>query len=284
MPTFQPTGHPDFLATSSTPIPVLVAEETGLAAGAWGPFTVNVSSGGAYELAVFPAVSGDSGCTDITVQHMDTAGNLVYTDFFGAVLCGVNSGALSGITMTAPTVIRGNLQGSQLVISGVTGASAFIRTVTGIVGLNSSAVNINVYILPIGLTDPEPRMCNGSAQLLPLGSTPGGILASLVSATVAFGGNVATAIVPYSGPAVIHLRQTGVVATPTNLRLIMQGFTVGNGSGTPVWQLNYATQAPVIGYEFDADIPACLCTFAIFNQDGAQTATVTANLTAAKTA
>jgi hypothetical protein len=284
MPTFQPTGHPDFLATSSTPIPVLVAQETGLAAGAWGPFTVDVTSGGAYELAVFPATSGDSGCTDITVEHMDTAGNVVYTDFFGAVLCGVNAGALIGITMSGPTVIRGNLQGSQLVISGVTGASAFVRTVTGIAGLNASAVDINVYILPIGLTDPEPRMSNGSAQLAPLGNTPGGILASFVSVSVPFTSNVVTAVVPYSGPAVIHLRQTGVTTTPTNLRLLMQGFTVGNGATTPVWQLNYATAAALLGYEYDANIPACLCTFAIFNQDAAQNATVVANLTAAKTA
>jgi hypothetical protein len=88
------TGHPDWIPTNSSPIPVLAAELGTFPAGTWGPITIPCTSGGAYMLTVASAIAADFTLTDVTVQHYDFAGNLVFTDFYGAVPSGNTNNAL----------------------------------------------------------------------------------------------------------------------------------------------------------------------------------------------
>lgn len=283
-PTFTPTGHPDFIPTNSTPIPVPVGQELNIPPGSFGPITIDVTSGGAYAIAVNAHTQADILMTDISVEHVDVNGNVVFTDFFGAVVDGAQDSPI--FALNGPTFLRGNIYGAQLVISGFVAASAFINAVLGGSGLVASNADLYFYALPNGLGDPEPKMSNGSAKLLTAApAAPGNMLASLVSQAVAFGNSsVILPLVPYAGPATLFLQQQGVSTTPTNLRLVLQGWTVQSGSGAAVWEQTYATTAAVVGEVFDITLPACLVTAKVNNVDAAQNATVNMNITGVKTA
>jgi hypothetical protein len=284
MPTFTPTGHPDFIPTNSTPIPVPIGQELAIPAGSFGPITIDVTSGGAYAIAVAAVTPADVLMADIYVEHVDLNGNAIFTEAYGAVMVG--SGASTQLELSEPTFLRGNIYGSQLVISGRVAASAFINAVLGDAGLVASEANLYFYALPNGLGDPEPKMSNGSGQLGTIGGlAPGNMLVSLVSESVADGASsLIYPLIPYSGDATLFLQQQGVSTTPTNLRLVLQGWTVTNGSASPVWEQTYATAAALIGEVFDIDLPACLVTVKVNNVDGAQTASVNMNVTGSKTA
>lgn len=279
MPTFTPTGHPDFIPTNSTPIPVPVGQSLNVPVGTWGPITLTVTSGGAYAIAIQAHTPANIMLSDVTVQHIDYNGVVVFTEFFGAVPSG-GVGSLF-LNLAAPTLIRGNIYGSQLKISGQVANTAYVQTLFTALSPGASAADIFFYTLPNGIGDPDPKLSNGGATLPNFANpTPGNILASFVSFAAAFGTNTGhVCCVPYTGPAVLHLQQQGVSTTPINLRCILQGWTVAGGATIPIWQQTYATTAIVVGEDFDVVIPACLTTIEINNTDGAQNATVNCNLT-----
>ncbi|MGH7239874.1 MAG: hypothetical protein ACREHG_07385, partial [Candidatus Saccharimonadales bacterium] len=233
------TGHPDFQATSGTPVPVLVATIGPFAAGAsWGPFTLDVLAGGAYIMEVTPTTVADVMFTDVTVQHLDPQNNVVFEDFYGAVPGGTQ--AAPNMDLPQPTMIRGNVYGSQLKISGQCGNAAFANAVCSAGGLTASGGSIAVYIIPNGLSDPDPKMSNGSIILPGItGSAPGSLLAVLDFAGLVAGASTQQFVVaPYSGEALLYIRQKGLTTTPANAQWTLQGFTVANGVN-PAYQAIY---------------------------------------------
>jgi len=280
---FVLTGHPDWQPVNGTPIPVLVAQLAALAPGFWGTDTINVSSGGSYLMAVFPSDFSEIGCTDITVKHFDVDGNLVYTDFFGGVVAG--EFPLGMPFYNGPTVVRGNIYGSTLQISGQVAAAAFLNGVLSSGAAVASSVDINFYVLPASLSDPEPKVSNGNGYFATLGGAiPGGLLIS--ANALVLGPGVTSGpfpVTPYSGPAALIMSQTGDAATPNELELKIFGYTVAAGGAAVITQsFRNATVTQTYGYELD--IAACLNIYEIINHDGAQTATVNANLIAQKSA
>jgi hypothetical protein len=267
---FQLTGHPDWIATNSTPIPVLAAELGTFAANtSWNAGSVDVSSGGAYMLTVTPATAGDTCVTDITVQHYDVNGTLMHTDFFGAVFSGGN--ANMGLITSAATIVRGNQYGATIKISGQTASAAWVNSVSGSAGLTTVGATINCYILPNGLGDPDPRMNNGSCQVVDaVGATPGNVLTFLNGGTVSAGESLGPYwLVPYSGPAVATVRQNGLTTTPSNFRFTLTGYTVANGTGG-ILQAAFDTPANLTLTAYDLNIPACLMVANYANEDSTQ--------------
>jgi hypothetical protein len=282
--SFIPTGHPDFIQTSGTPIPVLTEKVTGLGVGTWSISDISVSSGGAYALTLFSSAFGDIACTDITVQHIDLSGTVVYTDFFGGVLASIDATVPFPLKMPGPTMVRGNIYGNLLRITGQVANSAFLNGLPGIGGNTACSLNMNIYVLPAGLGDPDPRMSNGTGLVAAGINLPGAALMTLVAFGQIPGSVNFVPCVPYTGPSVFQFRQSGVTTTPTNARLVLEGFTVAGGAAAPVWQQNYATTAALVGNNVDVDVPACLLFVSLVNNDGVQGCTWNINLTASRTA
>jgi hypothetical protein len=269
---FTPTGHPDWQPVNSTPIPILVEAFTNLAPGTWGPVTVDVSSGGAYLLALQAAGGAEAAYTDITVVHQDLIGFPVHVDFFGGVPAGgteTNTGVIG-----SSVICRGNVYGSTLQISGQVAASAWITGVFGAGSPTAGDIDMNCYILPNGLTDPEPRMfCGVWTPLGDTGNAPGNLLYAANS--VAIGPNASSGnqfIMPYSGPLDFEYYQQGVSTTPTNARIGLSAFAVATGAAN-LSNREFTTPAVVAGYDVSIDFPTCLQVINLINSDNAQTAT-----------
>lgn len=280
---FKLVGHPDFQAVNSTPVTVLAAQFFALNPGTWGPSAVPTSSGGSYLMTLYGVTGGNAGFADIKIDHLDSAGNLIHSDQFSAVPVG-GSSIPSNSVMPQTTIIRGNIYGASLRISGVTAASAWIAGVFG-GSTVASGFNINVYVLPGSLTDPEPRMfCGLSASVFFSNFAPGNLLWTAIGRTVPFGTNSGVEFIyPYSGPCDFSYYQQGVITTPTNLRFNMFGWTVANGP-TAILHKEFVTSAAVLGQQATLSLPTMLMTMTINNNDGAQNATVNANLTASASA
>jgi hypothetical protein len=277
-------GHPDFVPTQSSPIPTYIASLGTFAPGAsWGPISVSPPSGGAYAISVAALTGTNIAFTDITVKHLDFSGNVVWEDFFGAVMNG--SGYAGNLQLPQPTFVRGNVYGATLQVSGTAALSAFVNGIISGSGYTASSVVLKMYILPNGLSDPDPKLSNGSALLNSLtGSTPGNLLCVNNITTLTDGTATARLIlVPYSGAAVLSLRQAGVTTTPANVVGFVQGYTVANGT-TPVYSLDFATQASALGYCFSINLAACVHTWIVENNDGAQTANLTSSIVGVKSA
>jgi hypothetical protein len=283
MAGFQLTGHPDWQPVNSTPIPVLVAQLTGLASGVWGGDSVDVSSGGAYLLSVAPSNVSDTGCTDITVNHYDVLGNLVYTDFFGGVVSG--SFPLGMPIYNGPTLVRGNIYGSVLKISGQTATTAFLNAVLSSSSAAASSVDINMYIIPNSLADPEPKVSNGNGDFATIGGAiPGGLLIS--APALSLGPGVTSGpfpVTPYAGPASLIMNQTGDATTPNELELKILGYTVAAG-GTIVLEQSFRNAVVTQTYGYDLDLAAYLNIYEIINHDGAQTSVSNITLIGQKSA
>jgi hypothetical protein len=275
-------GHPDYQANVSSPTPVFIQSFGPFPQGlAFGPVTIQVPAGGSYLISVSAGNNTNALLVDFTIDHLDDNGLVVYEDFFGAV-AGGQLGP-SGIQTLSPVVLRGNIYGSSLKISGVVASSAVVNTILGTAGVVASGVKFNVYTLPLFLGDPEPRMSCGNFNDSG-GNTPGGLLALLFGTPISPGQSIGNGpMAPYSGPAVISLQQSGLATTPTNLLLILNGFTV-QAAGSQIVVAEYRTQFVGVGESFPFNFPACFFTWTLTNQDGAQTATPRFSIIADRTA
>jgi hypothetical protein len=280
--SFTLTGHPDWQPTYNVPIPVLVGAETGLAPGTWGPYTIPVSSGGSYMLSLSAVTADEIGFTDVTVQHLDVNGAVVYTDFFGAIMVG--GGTTQETNLTGPTLIRGNIWGPTLKISGQVAASAFLNSVLSSSGFVATDISFNIYVFPLGLSDPEPKVSCGNATLLGgLITAPGGLLASYNSATLTEGTNsAAAALIPYAGPASITFSFGGGV-TPANCEIAINQFRVVDGTGIEA-RLAWFPAALTVGYTFDFNVPACLNVLTVSNLSASATLNYNLEICADRTA
>jgi hypothetical protein len=275
----QPTGHPDWISANSAPIPVLVDQILGQAPGGYGPFTIDCTSGGAYILAVSAQFPAELSMVDVTVEHFDVAGNLVYTDIFGAVPVGGTGTTV--ISLPGPTILRGNIYGSSIVISGAVASSAYLTAVTGVGGLTASNIDISVYILPTGLSDPEPKMCNGSVILAGYTApTPGGLLQGVSGKVIPISSNSGPLLcAPYSGPATLIYEVSGAAAIISDFVIQLLFYTVAGGSGSYL-QIPIVPTAVNITYALDIDLPASGTFLKLINNNAANTETFNVSLIA----
>jgi hypothetical protein len=283
MNTFTPTGHPDWMAANSTPIPVLLGTSGVLGGGTFGPNPVQISSGGAYMIAVSATVAGQVGFTDVTVTHLDVNGTAVWVDFYGAVMVG--SGTLLQVNMPGPTILRGNLYGASLSISGQVGTSAYLNAVLDVAGFTASPIRYSVYALPNGIGDPDPKVSNGSALIGALtGATPAGLLMTMQSILLPSGGGfINQQLVPYSGPTSFGFQVGPGIASPSDCIALIQSYTVANGAAAVS---RYVIEPTALnqGEVFSINLPASLNIATIKNNDPANNVTINATVVAQNTA
>lgn len=268
------TDSPDFLpAVLPAPAVFLAALGPFGAGGNWGPSNVAVPSGGSYHLALFPSLSTEFVCTDVTVSHLDSRGIPTYQDFFGGVLVGNATGGVAGNANAA--VLRGNLYGNTLQISGKTASSAFLNAVLPPGGFTAAELSVNVYSTPFALADPQPKVTVAAANINSLVSnTPQTVIAQMNDAAVAAA--TSTALEPmlaYAGPAVIELLQVGIAA-PGNAQLLVNEYTVTNGSAAP-WARRRVRGLATGQYAvFPVNLGPLLRCYQFINADPANAATV----------
>ena len=268
------TDFPDF-TPSVTPGPVTFLASLGpFPAGAtWGPVNVKVPTGGSYHLAVFPTTQGQYCCTDAVVGHFDVNNVSSYQDFYGGVLLGGGGG---GVGASAGAVIlRGNLYGTLLQINGNACASAFLNAVLPAGGFTATGLKINVYSTPFSLSDPQPKVTVSNPNLHSfLSATPQTALAVMNDTVVA--ANTSSGVEPvmaYAGPAVLEITQTGIAAA-ANAQLLINEYTVTNGSGAPWARRRVKGLAAGQYYAFPLNLAPLLRTFQFINADPANAATV----------
>lgn len=214
-------------------LPMLIDTEVlSAASGPWGNFTTALpQAAGSYLLAITPATAGEPVVSDFIIDHLDAGGVVVHTDFFGAVYAGTLPGGLTaqGVQCESPTLLRGNIYGTQLRVSGIKGTAAFTSTVTGgnLVGA-MSGFTYRLYSLPYNIPDSMPKMSNGNVLLASSSNGPGGILAAFYAFAIAAGVQFTMPLVPYSGPAVIGTHSS---ASALTVRVVQ--FSVSNGT-TPI--------------------------------------------------
>ena len=256
--------------------PQLIGTTGAFAANAtWGPFSFNFGGAPAYTLALTPTNPAQSVATDITIQHLDASGNLVYQEFFGAIPAGIWAPAGT----SAVTLIRGNLYGTSIRINGLSASQAFGSAIA-VGAINITGGTIAVYTVPDRLQAGAQRLvpAYSGAQLL----TPGQLwFSGTVGLNVAAGAtNNGGIVAPCQGPVVASFRFTGAVAAPVNPRLVLNFYSVQGGNVTPVAIMRI--MSPTIGLETytSLNMPAALCQLIYSNIDPTVAAVVFANIVA----
>jgi hypothetical protein len=185
--TAQETSIPNNIA--ATGVPAVLSSVIGtigpIASGsAWGPITFTFTTGGAYQITFLPTVAGNTCISDVSVTHIDSGGSTTYQERFTIS----TAGGLGNLGC----IIRGNLYGNRIQVSGTTGTQAQVNaifasspTVTGF--------SANVYSRPY-VEDTVPKM-------LPLAFDG----ALLFNSAVAIGASVSSLTIgvlqPYAGKA-----------------------------------------------------------------------------------
>jgi hypothetical protein len=278
------TGHPDWIPTQSTPVPIILAYIFDEPAGNWGPVSFDVTGGGAYLITLQNAVGGEVGLTDVTVTHADIDGVTTQVDFYGAVMYGSNSGVAT--ELNSPTVLRGNIYGATITLQGQIATSAYVNAVFGKSGLVASPMQLGLYLLPSGIGDPDPKMSCGSAELNSSGDvTPGSLLYTLANASITHGTGVGpTPMVPFSGPALLQFDVGGLTTTPTNCQIIFAYYTVAGGSGAALYSQNIHVGAASVINLLPYNFPPMLCMITVNNQDSAQALSFNGSIVSSKLA
>lgn len=277
-------GHPDFLgAVSPAPPQFIQALGPFGPGGAWGPINVLVPTGGSYHLTIFPVVSADFVCTDIVISHLDSRGIPVYQDFYGGVLAGNGLPGLQGNCNAA--VVRGNIYGNTLQISGTAAASAYLNTLIPGHAFTATGLNINVYTTPFALADPQPKVTAAAANINSfLSITPPGLLAVMNAAVVAHASSSSfVPLLAYAGPATLEIEQEGVAAG-ANMLLAVNGYTVSGGTANVINPRRFKPLPNLTTQLFPLQLQPLLYVYAVTNTDGAQDATVYMSMTAGKAA
>lgn len=241
------------------------------AGAAWGPINVALPNGGAYAITV--SAAANIGGTDITVDHLDINGTVVYEEFFGAV-------ATTGFGVGVPTTVRGNVQGVSLRIKGQMCPTTFFSSISGIIG-SAQPVTLNVYSLPFALANDVPKVI--SAGFNQVATSAAGLLLSLDSVAVAFGVTVQAVpnIQPYAGPVTVSFRATGVtVAANARLNLGFWSAAQFIAAGTPLGTVRFMSTGAVVETQNSYNLPCAYCNAAIANTDAAQNGVMFAHITA----
>jgi hypothetical protein len=279
MPTPRLIGHPDFIQYSSTPVATLIAQLGPFGPGTSAAQVINCTSGGSYILSITGDNPTNGLMTDVTISHLDVTGYTILQETYGAMPWGQFN--VSPIQIEEPVLLRGNIYGTQLSIVFNSATAAYMNTVLGAAGISRANVNCNVYIIPSSLADPDPKVSTSAVfNTADIGNYTQGMLASFNGVAIPFGTDTGQIIVaPYSGPAKLTLRETGVIATPTNILVGIRSYSVANSTNA-LSNMEFDTVAPSVGYEWDINLPSALNVIKIQNLDGAQNGNVVAAIMA----
>lgn len=226
-------------------VPIKLTSIGPFAAGAaWGPSAaINFTLGAAYRLVITPSVAGDVFATDLIVTHQDAAGNTTYTEAFTVTNWG-NTGLSGGTSATGGVIVRGNLQGSKIVLSGTTISQANWNTINSSVG-TVSGINITIYYDAYPIAEAKPKVT-------PWVNT--GFVAQTFALSIANGGNFKYGVLPgYSGRAFMTMRTTVSNAT---FFATLSSFSVANGTSalyTITTPNVTASTGPVTPFQFGFD-------------------------------
>lgn len=277
-------GHPDFLAAVAPSPPQFIQALGPFGTGSnWGPVNVQVPTGGSYHLAIFPTIGADFMCTDVIISHLDSRGIPTWQDFFGGVLAGNGLAGLQANCNAA--VVRGNIYGSTLQISGTCASSAYLNAVIPGHAFTASGLNLNVYTTPFALADPQPHVAAAAANINSfLSQTPQTFLAMMSAAVVNFGTTFGPLpVLTYAGPATVEIEQEGVAAGG-NMLLTLNEWTVAGGSVNPINPRRYKPLPNLTSQIFQIQLHPMLTTYSVINSDGAQNSTVYLSISAGKAA
>lgn len=273
------TDSPDF-APSVAPVPATYIATAGpfAAGGSWGPANVRMPGGGSYHLNIRPLILADYAITDLGIGHFDPRGVAAYQDYYGGILLGEAGGG--GFASAGSAIVRGNLYGTSLQLIGNLATSAYINAVIPTGGFTATGITIDVYWTPFALSDPQPKVICATADLASLVSnTPQVTLALANELNVpAASGSLVNPVLPYSGPATLEITQTGIAAA-ANAQLVVNEYTVGNGSAAPWARRRVKGLATAQYYSFPVYLAPLLRTWQFINADAANAATVDMLLT-----
>lgn len=278
-------GHPDFLGAVSPSPPLFLTGIGDFAAGGtWGPVNVKMPQGGSYEFNLFAITETSFMVTDVTINHLDSRGFPSYQDFYAGVIAGVGLPGGAGGAQSA--ILRGNLYGNTLQISGQLASSAFLNAVIPGHAFTASGMRGNVYSTPFALADPQPKVTAAapSVGVTAPNLTPASLLATMPGTGVTHA--TTTAAVPllnYHGPALLDIVQS-FIASPGNAVFTINGWTVSNGSGAPVTIRRFPNLANNVPSQFQLNLAPMLHTFTFQNADPANDAIVWASIHAGKAA
>lgn len=261
-PTVQFFIIPD--GTSWTPSPVQIAQQNALAGigtsvprivlatqiigsnTAFGPFDVTFPFGGSYEIAC-DNLGLNSQVADITVKHLDQNDVNIYTENYTV--------AIGAVGNNNPVIVRGNLQGSKLRITGLTCTSAYMNALGLITGpFTAGNLNLTVYGTSLQIAETRPKMAPSNVQ--------GGILQEIEGVALLAGASQGPVQMPsYAGRAIMDAFSPGTLARGT-----IQGFKVVTGA-TP--QFTYRLNQIGAGSTETKEIiiPQFFCTLLELNGD-----------------
>lgn len=231
----------------NSPVPTLVRAQQSIgSSNTWGPFLIPLTTGGSYIITANTSFT-NSQVVDIFVEHLDSLGTVVYAENYTI--------GLGGVGNFSPVILRGNLQGTTLRISGQTCGLPYINAL----GLINGPFTIgpfvwSVYTTPLSVAETRPKMVPSNTQ--------GGFLQGFAGVVLAAGASQGPVPIPsYAGRAIIDVFSPGTLARAT-----LQGFTVA-GAATPQYtqriiQFNAATS--VVN---EIIIPQKFCTLVELNGD-----------------
>lgn len=249
------------LSGISSAVPALISAPA-LVAGvgaSFGPLTFTFPTGAAYQLVLTANTPANACWADLTISHVDSTGTTVYEEDYS-----VGLGSLGNFS---PVIVRGNLVGRQLKISGTVATGAQINALPfGTGPFTGTGLVMSVYSLAQALSPPTPKIVPSN--------TTSGILAAFQA--LSLGAGLSSIVVPvfsYMGTA----KWDVFTAVAGNGRASVQFFKVATAA-TPqgVWRIQ--NDGKVAMWE-EVEMIGLLGGFQITNQ-AAGTVSVTSHLVA----
>lgn len=213
---------------------------------AFGPFDVSFPFGGSYEIAC-DNLGINSQIADITVKHLDQNDVNIYTENYTV--------AVGAVGNNNPVIVRGNLQGSKLRITGLTCTSAYMNALGLITGpFTAGNLNLTVYATSLQIAETRPKMAPSNVQ--------GGILQEIEGVALLAGASQGPVQMPsYAGRAIMDVFSPGTLARGT-----IQGFKVTTGA-TPQFTFRLNQIGTGSTQTTEIIIPQFFCTLLELNGD-----------------
>jgi hypothetical protein len=251
------------LSGISSPVPQLIAAPVlvGGVGVSFGPTVYTFPTGAAYQLVLTANTPSNACWADIRIEHLDSLGTSIYEEDYS-----VGLGSLGNFS---PVIVRGNLCGRQLRISGTVATGAQINALPfGNGPFTGTGLIMGVYAIAQALSPPTPKIipCNTTA----------GILQGFQA--ISLGAGASSIVVPmftYMGRA----KWDAFSATAGNARGSIQFFKVSSAA-TPQSVLRIQNDGKVSMWE-EIEMLGMLAGFQVTNQ-GAATANITGHVFAAE--
>lgn len=251
------------LSGISSAVPQLIAAPV-LVAGvgaSFGPTSYTFPTGAAYQLVLTANTPANACWADLRIEHLDSLGTSIYEEDYS-----VGLGSLGNFS---PVIVRGNLCGRQLRISGTVATGAQINALPfGTGPFTGTGLVMGVYAIAQALSPPTPKIipCNTTA----------GILQGFQA--ISLGAGLSSIVVPmftYMGRA----KWDAFSATAGNARGSIQFFKVATAA-TPQSVFRIQNDGKVSMWE-EIEMLGMLAGFQVTNQ-GAAIANITGHVFAAE--